>query len=266
MSGSDRVFYVAPRQDTASDDVIILTRLIREPFHTFGKFEAIEGRARRIVCGTGSHSRGISNPGESYVHVQFAEYRVIKLGQVLQLEDDVGGSLDRAAHYRFTVFIVFDKLPGPDRSNVATSKRRTAIRIIEIGCVFVEHGPNLKSVADLPAPPVKRRFASFDLSTMSVGFDVFDKQIVRTFIGNLESDRFEQFRHQRLICRLSFCGFFGYWLAHYWVRDSWYVVRDKDRMRDRRLPGSGFTRYASLLALFADFGGQGIFTAFAQDL
>src|SRR5437588_947933 len=185
--------------------------------------------------------------------MQLAEDRIIELSQILQLENDFTRSTQKPTNDRFTVFVVFDKLPRFKPSNVSASKRGTTVGIVKLRAALIEYRPDFQAVSDFPAPSQKRRVFATSARPLPIVFNVFDEQVVRTFVGDFKSDCVPQLGHYRFISGLLFNSFFGDWLAH-------YCIEKHERESSNASP------FGLLVpGLFADLSIQSVLAAIAKN-
>src|SRR5205085_9171618 len=114
-------------------------------------------------------ARAISQAAEADVQLLCAETFGADLGQILQLEENFGlRPVAITVHDGLALFVVLCQCPRADALRVASAEAGATIGVEDVACAgFVEHRPDLQTLAQLPTAPVQdsaapqqlRRFA-----------------------------------------------------------------------------------------------------------
>src|SRR4029079_16222555 len=129
----------------------------------------------------------IGEPGYSRGNRSFTKGARVDFGQILQLKDYLNVAPgDDSAHHRLAIFFVFDYLPRVHRIEVTPAKGRTTICVKDSFFGFVQHGPNLKAVAEAPAATMQGRSIASRLRERTTLMRLFGERVVSSFVRHLE--------------------------------------------------------------------------------
>src|SRR2546421_6957667 len=164
LAARQRVAQGLEGDDAARERPVVLVRGARGR----GLFERLPARAP-FARGR-RHARAVGEPAQADVQLLRAEALGADLRQVLKLEEDFRlRAVAVAVDDCLAVLVVFGECPRADALRVARAETGPAVGVENLARArFVEHSPDLKPLAQLPAATVEHSAASAELRRLAL--------------------------------------------------------------------------------------------------